>query len=87
MAPVGNEDDFAKKITVCLCQGAQIWAFPTQNSNKVPIWNTLTPRNRGPKKVVYNNNSRKIAPDFYHPHGLLLVSTFIFRPPKQDCGH
>ena len=37
MAPVGNEDDFAKKITVCLCQGAQIWAFPTQNSNKVPI--------------------------------------------------
>ena len=44
MAPVGNEDDLQKspKKSLCvLCQGAQICALPTQNSNKVPIWNTL----------------------------------------------
>ena len=31
-----------KKSLCVLYQGAQICAFPTQNSKKVPLWNTLT---------------------------------------------
>ena len=30
-----------KKSRCVLCEGAQICAFPTQNSKKVPLWNTL----------------------------------------------
>ena len=32
-----------KKSLCVLYQGAQICAFPTQNSTKVPLWNTLSP--------------------------------------------